>query len=515
MGWVWAWVKMIKPALRQMPALQPTSRRALVSPLLVVFCAGINLILVQWILVRELTALLLGTELVTLLVSVAYFAGLSIGYKLSARLHRSWVAPLALITLVLHLTLPVWFRLLVIALSSGAAYGAALIVLPLLTALLVPAFYSVFLPLLVENDRSALPSVYALELLGSACGVIGLLVLGGVSIQAVYGLYALGALGLLLALHVTSGWLIASALISTLWILVFPAVNAWSNTLWYVEMARLPDGSTTVFTSYSPYQKVDVLETATGARYLFLDGLKHFGDSDGTRLNVAMGQIPAALVKPTNALVIGAGSMQMAAMIADHAGLVTTVEIDPVVVAASERYFDDFNRMSTLTNRRIVIDDAKHFVANSPEHYDLVAMDIPAAYSLQTATLYSAPFYSAIAQHLNPDGLLVANLTGTFSPTSLTARRIAASLLANFSDVLVYTPASAGWSFALASNHLTIDRDTLAAALQASGEAQFVIYDTDAVRAIVTDAPPITLDSLDIVLQTSLRWIADRWRSAS
>ena len=506
---------MIEPALQVAIADRPTNGWSALSPLLVVFCAGINLILVQWILVRELTALLLGTELVTLLVSVAYFAGLSVGYKLSARIRRSWLPPLAVSTLMLHLTLPVWFRLLVMALNGSGTYWAAFIVLPLATALLVPASYSVFLPLLVENDSAALPRVYALELLGSACGVIGLIVLGGVSVQAVYILYALGAVGILLALGARTPWMIAAGLISATWILVFPAANAWSNTLWYVQMAHLPDGTTTLFTGYSPYQKVDVLETATGARYLFLDGLEHFGDSDGTRLNVAMGQIPASLVKPANALVIGAGSMQMAALIADNAGLVTTVEIDPMVVDASERYFDAFNRMSTLTNRRVVIDDAKHYVANSSERYDLVAMDIPAAYSLQTATLYSAPFYGAIAQHLNADGILVANLTSTFSPTSLTSRRIAASLLANFKDVMVYSPESAGWSFALASNHLTIDRDRLAAALQASGEAQFVIYEMPAVRAIVGDAQPITLDSMDIVLQTSARWIADRWRGGN
>jgi spermidine synthase len=357
--------------------------------------------------------------------------------------------------------------------------------------------------------------VYALELLGSACGVIGLIVLGGVSVQAVYVLYALGAIGILLTLKAAWRWVIFAGLISIIWLLVFPTANLWSNTLWYRQMARLPDGTTTLFTGYSPYQKVDVLETPTGARYLFLDGLEHFGGSDGTRLNVAMGDIPASLIEPANALVVGAGSMQMAALIADHAGLVTTVEIDPMVVAASEQYFDAFNRMSTLTNRRVVIDDAKHYVANSSETYDLVAMDIPAAYSLQTATLYSAPFYGAIAQHLNPDGILVANLTSTFSPNSLTSRRIAASLLANFKEVMVYTPASAGWSFALASNHLTVDRDRLATALQASGEAQFAIYETSAVRAIVGNAAPITLDSMDIVLQTSARWIADRWRGGS
>jgi spermidine synthase len=190
---------------------------------------------------------------------------------------------------------------------------------------------------------------------------------------------------------------------------------------------------------------------------------------------------------------------------------VATVEIDPLVVDVSLRYFDAFNRMSTLTNREIVIDDAKHFLANTAERYDLVAMDIPAAYALQTATLYSAPFYAMIDGRLADNGVLVANLTSTFSPEDLVSRRIAASLLASFDQVIVYTPESAGWSFALACNSLLIDPDMLAAALRGSGETQFAIYETSAVRAIVGTAPPITLDSMDIVLQTSADWISDRW----
>lgn len=505
---------MTEPVLLIDPAVsRATTCRSALLPL-VVFCAGLNLIIVQWILVRELTALLLGTELVTLLVSVAYFAGLSVGYKLSARIRQRWLIPLALITLALHLTLPVWFRLLVAALSSSGAYWAAYLVLPLLTPLIVPAFYSVFLPQLVENGGD-LPRLYALELFGSAIGVVALVVLGSVSLQAVYTFYALGAIGLLIALNADRRLIAAAGVLSIVWLVIFPAANRWSNALWYVQVEHLPAGTMTLDTAYSPYQKVDVMETPSGSRYLFLDGLEHFGASGDSRLNVVMGQIPAALTKPNNALVIGAGSMEMAAMIADNANLVTTVEIDPVVVDASLRYFDAFNHMSLLTNRRIVIDDAKHFIANSPDQYNLVAMDIPAAYSLQTATLYSAPFYAAIARHLAPDGILVANLTSTFSPNSLTARRIAASLLVNFAQVTIYTPASAGWSFALASNHLTIDQNTLAGALQDSGEQQYVIYETPAVRAIVGDAQPITLDSMDIVLQTSANWIADRWKGGA
>jgi hypothetical protein len=75
--------------------------------------------------------------------------------------------------------------------------------------------------------------------------------------------------------------------------------------------------------------------------------------------------------------------------------------------------------------------------------------------------------------------------------------------------VIVVTPASVGWSFAFVSNDLPFDRQTLEVALQAHGEVQFTVMDTVAVRAVVEDAHPITLDSMDFVLQTGLAWIAD------
>src|SRR5690606_13421776 len=104
-----------------------------VAPYLIVFFSGANLILVQWVMVREVTTLLLGTELVVLLSSISYFIGVSIGYQLSGRISRGWLPILGIATLVLHLTLPITFRLLVAWLGANDAYWAAFLALPLLT----------------------------------------------------------------------------------------------------------------------------------------------------------------------------------------------------------------------------------------------------------------------------------------------------------------------------------------------------------------------------------------------
>lgn len=498
---------------------RPAVSRAALKPatLAIVFFAGVNLILVQWVMVRELTSLLLGTELVTLLVSLSYFAGLSVGYALARPIQkrRAWLTPLAVLTLALHLTLPVWFRGLVVALDAAQAYALAYLVLPLLSPFVVSSFYSIFLPLFADSEgenKGNLSQLYGMELLGAATGVIGLVLLGGLGVQAVYILYTAGLLLILAALRLQPRWLAALAIVSGAWLAALPVVNATSNAAWYIGLHDLPDGTRTLFTGYSPYQKVDVLEAPDGSRFLYLDGLQHFGTRDGSRLNVVMGKIPADLLRPQKALVFGAGSMEMAQMMAQYAGHVQTVEIDPLVIESSLRYFDAVNQMSNLTNRSIAIDDAKHYIANTPEMYHLISTDLPAAYSLQTATLYSEPFFRAVAEKLHPDGVFVVNLTSEFGADDLVSRRIAAGLLATFEEVMVVTPATVGWSFAYASNALPFDRAALSQKLHYSGEREYVIYETEAVRALVGDARPVNLDSMDIVLHVSADWIGDRIR---
>src|SRR5690606_20534911 len=162
-----------------------------VVPFLIVFFSGANLILIQWVMTREVTTLLLGTELVVLLTSVSYFVGVSIGYLLAGRIKRRWLPVLGIVTLVLHLTLPVTFRLLVTWLGAQGAYGAAFLALPLLTSFVVSMFYSIFLPQLADDGKAGLGSLYFVELVGSICGVGVLVFLADLGLQMVYVIYSI------------------------------------------------------------------------------------------------------------------------------------------------------------------------------------------------------------------------------------------------------------------------------------------------------------------------------------
>ena len=89
--------EILHTASQGMPALafpQVNWRQAV--PFVIVFFSGANLMLIQWVMTREVTTLLLGTELVILLTSVSYFVGVSLGFWLSGSISRRWLRSVAL-----------------------------------------------------------------------------------------------------------------------------------------------------------------------------------------------------------------------------------------------------------------------------------------------------------------------------------------------------------------------------------------------------------------------------------
>lgn len=83
------------------------------------------------------------------------------------------------------------------------------------------------------------------------------------------------------------------------------------------------------------------------------------------------------------------------------------------------------------------------------------------------------------------ESVVVIRMPGRFIDNPV-AHQVVAALLPQFDEVYVVTSASTGSSFALAADELPFDRNRLAEVLQANGETQFVIFETPAVKAIVS-----------------------------
>jgi hypothetical protein len=97
----------------------------------------------------------------------------------------------------------------------------------------------------------------------------------------------------------------------------------------------------------------------------------------------------------------------------------------------------------------------------------------------------TVPVYQAIIEQFPANGLVVTHLNSRFDAENASSRQFAASLLTTFRQVMVIVLPPTGESIFVAGDSLPFDRGALSDVVRSTGEAQFIIFDTPAVRQIV------------------------------
>ena len=189
--------------------------------------------------------------------------------------------------------------------------------------------------------------------------------------------------------------------------------------------------------------------------------------------------------------------------VAPFASRITTVEIDPVVIEAGRRFFADYNRLEEVQEKwHLVIDDAKHFLSRTDDRFDLVIVDIPAPWYVQTGLLFTREFYGLAATRLNPGGMISVYLTETVTlrrPKRVSSQ-ILAALVSEFDDLYVVDTAESPYGFAMAGDGLRFDRDDVIETIrEVRPESRFRAYDHAQIKRLVGDTRPASYDNLDIV----------------
>jgi hypothetical protein len=100
----------------------------------------------------------------------------------------------------------------------------------------------------------------------------------------------------------------------------------------------------------------------------------------------------------------------------------------------------------------------------------------------------TTPFYRTVTERYAGQGVIILGINEVMAPENPAAAPIATSLLTLFDDVMVVTLPTARSSIAFASHRLPFDRDVLAEIVRQSGEEEFVILDTTAVRTIADNS---------------------------
>ena len=174
-----------------------------------------------------------------------------------------------------------------------------------------------------------------------------------------------------------------------------------------------------IVSEQTPYQKIVLTRRVDDLR-LFLDGNIQFCSLDEYRYHEALVHVPMAMAAShAHVLVLGGGDGLAAREILkyDDVSDVTIVDIDPSMtrLCAQNEAIAELNAGSLVDPRvRVCNEDAKRFLEESHEGYDVVIIDLPDPNSETLNQLYTDSFYRLVGNHLVDGGVFVTQSTSPY-----------------------------------------------------------------------------------------------------
>ena len=239
-----------------------------------------------------------------------------------------------------------------------------------------------------------------------------------------------------------------------------------------------------LFSGQSPFQAVDVVETAGHGKMLLNDGLVMLTERDEFVYHDMITHVPLFVhPNPKSVLIIGGGDGGTAREVLRHLGVerVVMVEIDKMVVDACIEHIPQ--TASELDNERLelIIDDGVAFVANTEEKFDVVLVDSTDPIG-PAQPLFGPEFYQNIHRVLKEDGIVVSQGESPWYHAEMQAKLV--EIVAGiFDKTFIYNFSNMGypgglWSFTFATKGLHPIQDFDAKRVQDSG-LDFEYYNTD------------------------------------
>lgn len=172
----------------------------------------------------------------------------------------------------------------------------------------------------------------------------------------------------------------------------------------------------TLFVQQSPYQRVEILETADHGRILLNDGVLMLTERDEFIYHEMIAHVPL-FVHPhaRNVLVIGGGDGGTAREVLKHRSVerVVMVEIDEVVVEACREFLPGLSRALEDPRLKLIVGDGIRYAAETEERFDIVIVDSTDPVG-PGAGLFGRSFYESAARILAPQGILVTQAESPF-----------------------------------------------------------------------------------------------------
>lgn len=229
------------------------------------------------------------------------------------------------------------------------------------------------------------------------------------------------------------------------------------HNLWFTErsdnIALSLRHTGVVYQTQSPYQKIEVLETAGYGRMLVLDGQIMCTEKDECVYHEMLVHVPALLhPNPQKALIIGGGDGGAVRELVRHDSIqhIDLVEIDEAVVQTSQEHLPTLSHQLNTPRVHIHVQDGIQFIQSAPPNtYDLILIDIPGMDALQSMT-----FYHNIHNALTPNGIMVSQIPppvffDTKFPQTIAAQQKAFTIVhPYFAFIPTYATGMLSFSFA-------------------------------------------------------------------
>ena len=128
------------------------------------------------------------------------------------------------------------------------------------------------------------------------------------------------------------------------------------------------------------------------------------------KLQRMLGHLPGLIhPNPRSVLVVGFGGGITAGTFTTYPSMqrIVICELEPLIPPTSTRYFAEQN-YGVMNDKRAVLiyDDARHFVAATPERFDIITSDPIHPFVKGSAALYSKEYFELVKAHLNPGGIV-------------------------------------------------------------------------------------------------------------
>ncbi|HEX8659277.1 MAG TPA: polyamine aminopropyltransferase [Hymenobacter sp.] len=228
-----------------------------------------------------------------------------------------------------------------------------------------------------------------------------------------------------------------------------------NRLLAYTETLAFQDQ--VIYSKSTPYQRIVLTRNPRELR-LFLNGNLQFSSADEYRYHEALVHpLLQALPRARRVLVLGGGDGLAVRELLKYPHLtsIRLVDLDPGMTKLFQHneLLLNLNKKALLSPKVQVLNaDAYQWVRQDTSRYDAIIVDFPDPSNYSIGKLYSAAFYTALAQRLAPGGRLVVQSTSPYLARQsfwCIAHTLAAVGLHTIPYHL-YVPSFGEWGFVLA-----------------------------------------------------------------